>query len=54
MKMSEKNVKTVCEVTAKEMALLEFIRKLDFGEMKLYVSEGQPVRLEEIKKSVKL
>lgn len=52
--MSEKNDKTLSELTSKEMALINIIRKLGFGEMKLYVADGQPVRIEEIQKSIKL
>lgn len=40
--------------TEKEMRLLEVIRELGFGEIRIFVADGQPVRAEEIKKSVKL
>lgn len=39
--------------TEKEEKLLQLIRKLKFGEIHIYVADGQPVRAEEIKKSVK-
>lgn len=39
--------------TEKEEKLLQMIRDLKFGEIHIYVAEGQPVRAEEIKKSVK-
>lgn len=40
--------------TEKELRLLEMIRKMGFGEIRIFVADGQPVRAEEIKKSVKL
>ena len=41
------------ENTEKEEKLLQLIRDLKFGEVHIYVADGQPVRAEEIKKSVK-
>ena len=41
-------------VTEKEQKLIELLRELRFGELHLYIADGQPVRLEEIKKSIKL
>ena len=38
----------------REQKLIEMIRKLGFGEFSIYVANGQPVRAEKIKKSVKL
>ena len=39
--------------TEKEEKLLNLIRELKFGEVHIYVADGQPVRAEEIKRSVK-
>ena len=39
--------------TEKEEKLLQLIRDLKFGEVHIYVADGQPVRAEEIKRSVK-
>lgn len=39
--------------TEKEEKLLQLIRDLKFGEIHIYVADGQPVRAEEIKRSVK-
>ena len=39
--------------TEKEMRLIELIRELGYGEVRIFVADGQPVRAEEIKKSVK-
>ena len=41
------------EPTEKEKRLLQMIRSLKFGEIHIYVADGQPVRAEEIRKSVK-
>jgi hypothetical protein len=37
-----------------EKHLLQMIRELKYGELHIFVSEGKPVRVEEIKKSIKL
>ena len=39
--------------TEKEELLLKLIRELGFGEVRIFVADGQPVRAEEIKKSIK-
>ena len=39
--------------TDREEKLLQLIRELKFGEIHIYVADGQPVRAEEIKRSVK-
>lgn len=39
--------------TDREEELLQLIRELKFGEIHIFVADGQPVRAEEIKKSVK-
>jgi len=41
-------------LSEREIRLIEMIRELGFGEICIYVADGQPVRAEEIKKSVKL
>ena len=40
-------------LTEKEEHLIKMIRELGFGELHIYVADSQPVRAEEIKKSVK-
>ena len=37
----------------KEEKLLNMIRELGFGQIVIYVADGQPVRAEEIRKSIK-
>ena len=39
--------------TEREEKLLQLIRELKFGEIHIYVADGQPVRAEEIKRRVK-
>ena len=41
-------------LSEKEEKLILLIREMQFGEIQLYVADGQPVRLEEVRKSVKL
>ena len=41
-------------LTEKEARLIEIIRKLDFGEVRVVVQDSVPIRLEEIKRSIKL
>ena len=45
--------KNVIQVTEKEEKLIRLIRELKFGEVHIYVADSQPVRAEEIKKSIK-
>jgi len=42
------------KLTEKEQKLIQIIRELRFGDLRVFISEGQPVRVEEIKKSIKL
>lgn len=51
--MTEKDEVKQIKVSSKEEQLLKMVRELGFGEMLIHVSDGQPVRAEEIKKSVK-
>lgn len=40
--------------TEKELKLLEVIRSIEYGEIRIVVQDGKPIRIEEIKKSIKL
>ncbi len=42
------------KLTDKEKKLLSIIRGMQFGEVRVVVTDGVPTRAEEIKKSVKL
>ena len=41
-------------LSEKEEKLIRLIREMQFGEIQLHIADGQPVRLEEVRKSVKL
>ncbi|MBR6529708.1 MAG: DUF2292 domain-containing protein [Firmicutes bacterium] len=41
-------------LTKEEQKLIELIRKIDFGEARVVITDGKPTRIEEIKKSIKL
>lgn len=41
-------------LTEKEARLIEIIRKLDFGEVRIVIQDCVPTRIEEIKRSIKL
>lgn len=47
-------LKDLSKNTEREQKLIRLIRELGFGEIHVYVADGQPVRVEEIRKSVKL
>ena len=42
------------ELTEKEEKLISLIREMKFGDIQIYVADGQPIRLEEVRKSIKL
>lgn len=41
------------ELTEKERRLVRMIRELGFGTVTVHVADGQPVRAEEVRKSIK-
>ena len=53
MKANERNTLPI-ELTEKESRIIEIIRSIEFGEVRVVVTDGVPVRVEEIKKSIKL
>lgn len=52
--MSEKIANQGIIPNQQEQKLLEIIHQIGFGEIKVIVNDGKPIRLEEIKKSIKL
>lgn len=44
----------VAELTEKEKKLIRIIRDTGYGEVKVFVQDKEPVRVEELKKSIKL
>ncbi len=41
-------------LSEREEKLIRMIREVQFGEIQLHIADGQPVRLEEVRKSIKL
>ncbi len=48
--MKEENKK----LDSKEENLIELIHNIKYGEIKIIVQDGLPIRVEELKKSIKL
>jgi len=44
----------IIEVSEKERNLIEYLRKIAYGEVIIFIQDSQPVRIEQIKQSVKL
>lgn len=44
----------VISVSLREEKLINTIRELGFGELIIHVTDNQPIRVEQIKKSIKL
>lgn len=51
MSLEEKNK---VEISDRERKVLDIMRKIDYGEIRIVINNSQPVRVEEIKKSVQL
>ena len=53
--MIDKNQKyDIIELSEKESALIECLRQIAYGEVSIFMQDGQPVRIERVKESVKL
>ncbi len=52
--MADKSLDNTSSLNEQEKRLLEMIREMNYGELRIFVSDGKPVRVEEIKKSIKL
>ncbi|SHH74907.1 DUF2292 domain-containing protein [Sporanaerobacter acetigenes] len=50
--IDEKN--STMELTNRERKLIEIIRKTEFGEINIIVQDSEPIRIQELKKSIKL
>jgi hypothetical protein len=50
----EQQTKEKMQLSEKEEKLIRLIRDLKFGELRLFIADSQPVRLEEVRKSIKL
>ena len=42
------------KLTPQEQKLIELLRKIRFGEVRIIMNDGVPTRVEEVKKSIKL
>lgn len=42
------------KLTEKERKLIIYLRALGYGQLVIYIEQGQPVRIEDVKKSIKL
>lgn len=51
--MTEEKEKTMV-LSQKEENLIRIIRQVEFGEVRVIITDGNPIRVEEIKKSIKL
>ncbi len=52
--MPDKNTDDKINLSEQEKRLIQMVRELKFGELRIFISDGHPVRVEEIKKSIKL
>ena len=50
----QQETKEKVQLSEKEEKLILLIREMQFGEIQLHIADGQPVRLEEVRRSVKL
>lgn len=52
--LESKNKELSIMCSEEEKKLLEHIRSLSFGEIMIFIQAGKPIRIEVIKKSIKL
>lgn len=50
--MNEKDINL--KLTSREKKLIELIRNTEFGEINIIVQNSEPIRVEELKRSIKL
>lgn len=50
----QQETKEKVQLSEKEEKLIRLIREMKFGELRLFIADSQPVRLEEVRKSIKL
>ena len=44
----------IIEISDKEKKLLKLLKEIGYGEVVIFLQDGQPIRVEETKKSIKL
>jgi len=42
------------DVTSQEKSLIEYMREFGYGDITVIIQNGQPIRIERIKESIKL
>ena len=42
------------KLSEKEDKMIRLLRKVEFGEIRIILTDGQPVRIEEVRRSIKL
>lgn len=42
------------ELTGAEKQIIELIRSLDYGELRVMIKDGRPIRVEEVRRSIQL
>lgn len=42
------------ELTGAEKQILDLIRSLDYGELRVMIKDGRPIRVEEVRRSIQL
>ena len=52
--MEDENLDTISRLTKQEVHLIQMIREMNYGELRIFISENKPIRVEEIKKSIRL
>ena len=50
----QQETKEKVQLSEKEEKLIRLIREMKFGELHLFIADSQPVRLEEVRRSIKL
>lgn len=53
-KMESISLESQAQLTKQEKHLIQMIREMKYGELHIFISESKPIRVEEIKKSIKL
>ncbi|GEM_PF-2099729 len=52
--MNEKNPYQRLILNEQEIRLIQMIRDTKYGELHIFIADSKPIRVEEIKKSIKL
>jgi len=52
--LTDKNSRVTIEISRQEHRLLEELRKIPFGEVAIFMRDGEPARIELVKESIRL